>query len=151
MDGYWIDTWFQSHVSFATYWKDPYNIAGYLGYNTFLADLNNERPQKNATYKANIMSLNSYLILYSTIDEIVVPTLSPWFYFYKDYSETEIVELRNSTQYLEDWLGLRTLDQAGKLILHSVDCYHQDVPRDTCKQWYDLYSKQLLNNTIQID
>lgn len=151
MDGWWMHSFLQNHFSFAAYWKDPYNIPTYLVYNTFLADINNERPQKNATYKAHLTSLNAYQILYSTVDGIVIPNQSPWFYFYKENSETEVLALQNSTQYIEDWLGLRTLDKAGKLILHSIDCAHQDVPFDDCKQYYDMYSKQLLNNTIQVD
>lgn len=39
----------QDLISFATYWKDPYNMSTYLEVNQFLADINNERPTKNAT------------------------------------------------------------------------------------------------------
>lgn len=150
MDGGWIDDWVQTHIAFASYWKDPFNYDHYIDYNSFLADINNEKLVKNATYKQNLVSLNTYTLLYSTIDEIVVPTISPWFYFFKNNSETEIQPLKDSAQYQYDWIGLKTLDQAKKLNFYSIQCHHQDIPRDICKQYYEMYTKHLLNNTLPI-
>lgn len=56
--------------------------------------------------------------------------------------------LKQSKQYIEDWIGLRTLDESGRLQLEAIDCDHQDVPRDVCKKYYDMYTKPLLNNTL---
>ena len=51
-------------------------------------------------------------------------------------------------RYLGNWLGLQTLDQAGRVQLRQTNCPHQDLPRDVCKKWYDLYTQPLLNNTL---
>jgi len=148
VDGSWIDQEFQSHVSFAAYWKDPLDMEDYLTYNIFLADINNERDQKNSTYKKNIASLNTVLLEYSTIDNIVIPMQSPWFFFYANGSDTEIVPMNQSKAFIEDWIGLKSLYDQGKLLMEPVPCDHQDIPRDDCKQWYDKYTKPLLNNTL---
>ena len=51
VDGGWQSKLVQETISFASYWKDPYNYTAYLENNIFLADLNNEKPVKNATYR----------------------------------------------------------------------------------------------------
>jgi len=145
-DSGWADPWLQSHVAFAAYWKDPFNYPTYLDVSHFLADINNERAQKNATYRSNMLSLTSVTLLYSTIDDIVIPLSSPWFQFYQ-IGQDSVVEIFNETQqYQGDWLGLKTLDQAKKLFMYGIPCSHQDIPRDDCKQYYTQYTKPLLGN-----
>jgi len=144
----WTDEWVQTHLTFAAYWKDPFAMDDYLLYNSYLADINNEREVKNATYKEHITSLNTVLLIFSTIDNIVIPMQSPWFYFYAEGSDTIIVPMNESQQYNQDWIGLKTLNEAGKLQMYGIDCDHQDIPRDNCKQYYDQYTKPLLANTI---
>eukprot|EP01121_Diplochlamys_sp_Union-15-3_P016236 TRINITY_DN5489_c0_g1_i1.p1 TRINITY_DN5489_c0_g1~~TRINITY_DN5489_c0_g1_i1.p1 ORF type:complete len:303 (-),score=36.20 TRINITY_DN5489_c0_g1_i1:19-927(-) len=148
LNGAWTDDFMQEHVSFATYWKDPFAYSDYLKYNTFLADINNERPTKNTTYKENMLSLNTVLLIYSTSDNIVIPKTSPWFQQFKINSDT-VVELFNQTeQWQEDWLGLQTLFKSSRLTFKSVPCGHQDIPRDVCKSYYELYTKPLLDNYL---
>jgi len=143
-------SWIQNHISFASYWKDPFDWSSYLKYSHFIADVNNERDVKNSTYKARIISLNTMVLIYTTIDNIVIPKTSPWFQFYAKGHDDEdsIVPLKDTDQYQGDWIGLKTLDQKNKLKLYSIDCDHADIPRDICKSWYLKYSQQYLNNTI---
>jgi len=148
VEGGWTDPFMQQHISFAAYWKDPFEYDLYLKYSHFLADINNERSTKNSTYKENILKLNRMLLIYSTTDKIVIPKTSPWFQFYQINSDTTVVEWNQTSQYKEDWIGTRTLYQTGRLLHESVPCGHQDIPRSDCKQYYDRYTKPLLNNTI---
>jgi len=138
----------ESFISFGAYWKDPYNLMKYMDMSIFLADLNNERQIKNSTYKQNIMSLNTMALEYSTIDTIVVPNTSPLFQFFAANESSTVVPLRQSDFYIEDWLGIRALDEAGRLQLLQTNCDHQDFPRDTCKNFYDEFTRPLLNNTL---
>jgi palmitoyl-protein thioesterase len=85
-------------LTFATYWKDPFNYDKYLASSLFLADINNERATKNATYRANIMSLNYFLMTWSGIDKIVTPPSSGMFEQYE-----------KNDGYIGDFIGLRTL------------------------------------------
>eukprot|EP01125_Pyxidicula_operculata_P021320 TRINITY_DN8151_c0_g1_i1.p1 TRINITY_DN8151_c0_g1~~TRINITY_DN8151_c0_g1_i1.p1 ORF type:complete len:302 (-),score=57.61 TRINITY_DN8151_c0_g1_i1:76-981(-) len=144
----WIDNYMQTHISFATYWKDPFNYNAYLNSSIFLADINNEKPTKNSQYKKNILSLNTMLLIYSETDNIVIPKTSPWFQTYAVGQDTNVPSLQSTDQYVQDWLGLRTLDQSGRLQLKSVPCGHSEIPRDSCRHYYTLYTLPLLNNTL---
>jgi len=145
----WVSNiWLQDFVSFATYWKDPFAYDAYLQFSHLLSDINNEKPQKNSTYRKNIMSLNYMLLIYSTVDNIVIPMTAPLFEHFRIGQDVEVVSFRNTDQYKQDFLGLKTLDKAGKIELQGIPCGHQDIPRDICKEWYVLYTRRLLNNTI---
>jgi len=43
--------WIQDFLVQAEYWHDPWDRDGYLKYNIFLPDINNEFEKKNETYK----------------------------------------------------------------------------------------------------
>jgi palmitoyl-protein thioesterase len=43
----------------------------------FLSDINNEREEKNPTYKQNVLSLENFIMGYSTIDAVRAHPPSP--------------------------------------------------------------------------
>ena len=51
---------------------------------------------------------------------MVTPVDSSHFGFYAPGSETEVLSLQESAIYLEDKIGLRTLDESGRLIFMDV-------------------------------
>jgi len=53
-EGVWTNSWMQDNIAFATYWKDPYQYNDYLKYSSFLADINNEKPQKKIQHTNKI-------------------------------------------------------------------------------------------------
>merc|ERR1712050_711008 len=61
------------------------------------------------------------------------PALSSWFGFFRDNSTTEIVPLTDTKLYTEDRIGLRRLDQAGRLHFASCSCPHTSVHSESCK------------------
>lgn len=126
--------------------KDPFNLPAYLNGSIYLADVNNERTV-NAAYRQNLASLNSFTMLYSTVDNIVTPKESGWFEFFADGSHSTVVPLRQTPLYTEDRLGLRTLDERGALHMYACDCRHQDYPEEVCKDLFDQYTLPLLDTT----
>jgi len=118
----------QDLVTFAQYWNDPLNHALFLNSSAFIADVNNERATKNATYKANMVSLNSATLLLAELDHIVVPKESEFFGFFQDGSDSIVQNLTETPTYKGDWIGLRTLHTTGKLNMHRVNCSHQGMP-----------------------
>jgi len=148
-EGGWISQEFQSVMSFAAYWKDPFNYDVYIQENIFLADINNERNITNSTYRDNILSLNSILFLKSINDTIVIPMESPWFYFYAENSDSQIVPFNESLTFENDLIGLKTMFKESKLNFVTVPCNHQDIPRQICKEYsYEMYSKSYFDNTL---
>lgn len=111
-------------------------------------DINNEGEHKNATYRDNLLSLNALNLLYTTTDNVVVPSLSPWFSFYAPGEDKTLVPMNETAQYAEDWIGLRTLDAQGKLLRTVCDCHHGAIPTHSCRQQYVNTTRGLLNNTL---
>lgn len=54
----------QDHLTFADFWKDIMHYDDYLRLNSFLADVNNERPAKKAQYRSNMLLLEGFLCVY---------------------------------------------------------------------------------------
>jgi len=148
LDGKGTEPWLQKFISFAAYWQDVMHYDAYLSNNIFLADINNQRPDKNATYAANLASLNTLALEWSFVDTIVVPNTSAWFEFFAVNETNKVIPLTQSDLYIQDWIGLKKLDDMGRLKLYKTDCPHQDYPREQCKYWYDQYTQPLLNNTL---
>merc|ERR1712096_355724 len=81
---------YKAPLAFSDYWKDPTNEQEYLQKSRWLADMNNEKPHKNATYKANIITLESYTMVEALQDSMVQPKESEQHGFYKWGSMTEV-------------------------------------------------------------
>ncbi|KAF0982819.1 hypothetical protein FDP41_010798 [Naegleria fowleri] len=119
---YW--EWIQNTLVQAEYWHDPWNEAEFIERCIFLPDINNYRAVKNETYKANLSSLNKFVMVKFLLDSFVQPIESEHFGFYKPGQDREVVKLRDSQLYQEDWLGLKKLDMAGRLDFLEVEGDH---------------------------
>jgi palmitoyl-protein thioesterase len=73
------ESFVQDHLVQAEYWQDPFNEDKYIEKSVFLADINNQTPNKNATYKANLLTLNLFVMVQFTEDTMVQPKESEWF------------------------------------------------------------------------
>lgn len=104
----------QKHLVQAQYWHDPLDEARYRNVSLFLAEINQENVV-NPDYKTNLMKLKNFVMVKFSEDTMVDPKDSEWFAFYKPGQGKEIVPLQESTIYTEDRLGLKEMDQAGKL------------------------------------
>jgi palmitoyl-protein thioesterase len=117
--------------------------------NRFLTSINNERPDsRNATYVKNFASLNKLVLVLFSKDKTVIPLESSWFgseaipeddatsrSFYNGESsqqehlsdEKVIIPMRLQPLYLEDWIGLRQLDERGDVIFETCEGEHMDI------------------------
>jgi len=119
----------QDIVVQAQYFHDTMDVQAYLAYNHFLTDINNEL-KVNTTYKSNLESLNTLLLVEFAADTVVVPRISSWFGFYEDGSTSVLVPYNKTKLYLEDRIGLRTLDEAKKLKFDSAPGNHMQFSLD---------------------
>jgi len=122
----------QSSLVQAEYWKDPLHLQTYLKKSIFLADINNERAEKNETYKANLMKLNKFVMVKFLQDSMVQPRESEWFGFYKAGQDKEVELLSESQLYTEDWLGLQAMDKNKQLDFIECDADHLQFT----KEWF---------------
>ena len=115
--GTWTQT-VQSKLVPAQYFRDPAQLEQYLEHSNFLADINNERVLKNKTYKENILKLENFVMYLFDEDTTVIPKETSWF---GEINEEQYVPLKNRSIYTEDWLGLKQLDEEGKLVFENIN------------------------------
>lgn len=122
--------WVRSNVIQAQYFKDPYALQQYMDSNIFLPDINNEKQHKSQHYVENMVSLDQLVLYRFANDTTVVPRDSAWFSF---FNGTDLIPLKDQPLYQQDWIGLRQLDEAGKLLLEEAPGEHMQF---TLK-WFD--------------
>ncbi|XP_050389218.1 lysosomal thioesterase PPT2-A [Patella vulgata] len=95
--------------SVANYWNDPHHQQLYLKYSNFLAILNNQTfNPKSQEYKQNFLKLKNLVMIGGPDDEVITPWQSSHMDFY-NANET-VVNMRQQPWYINDWFGLKTLD-----------------------------------------
>lgn len=139
----------------------------YLASNHFLTSINNEIDElRNETYARNLASLEKLVLILFTRDKTVVPKESAWFgseavdedevslgneaflYQTPEYADqitigaprkefSTIIPMRLQPLYVEDWIGLRELDENGGVILEACDGEHMQI--GNC--WEDIVKK----------
>lgn len=133
--GTWTQT-AQSSLVPAQYFRDPAQLEQYLEHSNFLADINNERELKNQTYKENIIKLENFVMYLFDEDTTVIPKETSWF---GEVVLGEYVPLTNLSIYTEDWLGLKELDNAGKLVLENIPGGHMQMSDKVLKKAFTDY------------
>ena len=136
----------QSKLVPAQYYRDPEDLDSYLESSNFLADINNEREVKNKTYAVNLNKLERFVMYIFGEDVTVVPKQSGWFSEFNATSEKE-TKLRERKMYKEDWLGLRLLDEQGRLEFREVEGAHMALSDEILKDAFERYFT-LGNETI---
>ncbi len=98
---------------------------------SFFPYINNEVDHDWAeTFKSNIINLHHMILVKAYNDDIIKSLESCHFGFYKIGSYSEIEYLTESKLYRENWLGLRTLDESGRLHLKFANCTHVGFQKD---------------------
>lgn len=126
----WSD-YVQSHLVPAQYFRSVNDTTGeasdeYLEHSNFLADINNEREDKNETYAENLASLDNLVMLVFEDDVTVIPKESGWFAEVNTTSG-DVTPLKDRKIYKEDWIGLKKLDEKGGLKFETTSGGHMDI------------------------
>ena len=84
------------------------------------------------TYAANLAQLDALVLVLFTEDRTVVPKESAWFGSYREEEEgggeeKAIVSMREQPLYVEDWIGLRALDESGRVVLELCEAEHMHL------------------------
>ena len=117
------------------YYKYKYDQKTYQETNTFLKMLNNENEEKDEEVYRRFSSLQKVKLIKSREDTVITPRESSWFEFY-DKKGNYIVPLKESDFYINDNIGLRKLDEEGKVtftefqeehVLYNMDEYYNEI------------------------
>ena len=122
--------WIQDLISPAQYWHDPLNISNYVAGSHYLAPINNELELFNDQYKNKMEALENFVMVMFNQDEIVVPKESAHFRFYRPGQDVEVLALEESRLYQDNLIGLKTLNEQGKLHFYAVDGKHVQIDYD---------------------
>lgn len=144
----WTD-YVQSRVVPAQYYRNLNESTGlaseeYLEHSNFLADINNEREQKNETYKEKLSKglLGKFVMFIFEDDKTVIPKESGWFAEVMNGTSEEgrlVIPLRERKMYKEDWLGLKSLDEQGKLVFKTHPGDHMQLEEKVLKKTFQEY------------
>lgn len=118
----------QEHLAPAGYVKIPTDLAKYLKGCKFLPKLNNEHvDHRNSTYKERFASLQNLVLIMFEQDTVLEPKETSWFGYYPDGTLDTILPAQETELYIEDWIGLKTLDEAGKVKFINVSGHHLQI------------------------
>ncbi|KAI9882682.1 MAG: hypothetical protein M1823_005574 [Watsoniomyces obsoletus] len=128
----------QARVVPAQYYRDPAELEAYLEHSNFLADINNERFVKNQMYKENLMSLEKFAMFMFQEDKTVIPKETAWF-AEVNMTTGNVTWLQDRDIYREDWLGLKTMNEQGKLDFILTDGGHMHLTDELLNQTFEKY------------
>ncbi|XP_058211928.1 uncharacterized protein LOC131324110 isoform X2 [Rhododendron vialii] len=122
------DSYVQEHLAPANYLKVPTDIDGYMKGCKFLPELNNEHVNHtNTTYKERFASLENLVLIMFEQDKVLVPKETSLFGYYPDGTWSTVLPAQETKLYTEDWIGLKTLDEAGKVKFINVSGGHLHI------------------------
>ncbi|OMJ88324.1 hypothetical protein SteCoe_9735 [Stentor coeruleus] len=113
------DSFVQENFGPPGYYKDPLEYNEYLKQSNFLAAANNEK-SINADYATGFKSINQLVLIEFTEDTIVDPKSSEQFGYFKIGSKKDLLLYNQTEDYINDWLGLKTLDEQGKIVFEYI-------------------------------
>ncbi|KAL5724231.1 hypothetical protein ACHQM5_007516 [Ranunculus cassubicifolius] len=82
-------------------------------------------------------------------DSVLVPKQTSWFDFFADGGYETLVPHQETKLYVEDWIGLRTLDEAGKVTYVGVPGDHLQIAQDDMKKYIVPYLKDISETETQ--
>ncbi|KAJ2663038.1 hypothetical protein IWW48_001557 [Coemansia sp. RSA 1200] len=129
-----VYSWYiRDHVIQAQYFKDPERLDLYLEHNIFLPDINSDHRdgKVNEDYRARIAALERMVLVKFGEDTLISPVSSTWFGFVD--ADGNDVPLKNTTLYTEDRLGLRALDEQGRLEFVTIPGKHMNIDDATLR------------------
>ncbi|CAH1412199.1 unnamed protein product [Lactuca virosa] len=124
----------QEHLAPSNYMRVPTDLDAYKEGCKFLPKLNNEF-EKNATYKERFSSLQNLVLIMGDKDSVLVPKETSWFGYFPDGAYEPILPAQKTRLYIEDWIGLRTLDEAGRVKFVNVTGGHLEITDDDMKRY----------------
>ena len=136
--------WIQDILVQAQYWHDPLAELEYQENSLYLADINNQGPVKNSTYRDNLLAIDNLVLVKFNQDTIVDPRESEWFGWFSPSDHTTMIPLKvkieklylikyhlyytihvyiikETEMYKQDWIGLKQLDEDGRLKFMAVE------------------------------
>nr|XP_043606101.1 palmitoyl-protein thioesterase 1-like isoform X2 [Erigeron canadensis] len=142
----------QNHLAPSGYLKLPNNMDAYLQHCRFLPKVNNEVPdERNSTYKDRFSSLQNLVLIMFEQDTVLIPKETAWFGYFPYGEFTPALAPQQTKLYIDDWIGLKTLDEAGRVKYINVSGNHLEISEKDIKKHVIPYLKDDDIQEITID
>mmetsp|Transcript_43536 Transcript_43536/g.57631 ORF Transcript_43536/g.57631 Transcript_43536/m.57631 type:complete len:230 (-) Transcript_43536:172-861(-) len=127
------------------YYRPWWNLDRFYSHSIFLPEINNELETKDAGYKARLAAVKKFGLWMWEQDRVVVPRQSEWFGAWDDRRND--IPMKEQKMYKEDWIGTKTLYEAGRMFFYSGPGEHMFL---TETMIYD-YLRPLLTGDTPMD
>lgn len=125
----------------ADYFRDPkrYTDSSYIK-NSQIAQWNQENPNnQNFTYKQNFVTVKKFAMIKAMRDTMVFPNEAEWWGEFEAGSLKNVLKMKDTPLYKNDAFGLKTADDAGKIVFNSTAGNHLKFKEDELFWWLDNY------------
>jgi palmitoyl-protein thioesterase len=129
----------QNHLFQANYFRQVKDTDS-IDYkdNSQMAAWNNEGTTIDATIKENFAKTSRFAMIKANADTVVVPREGEWYGCYDE--NYNLLDMKETLWYVNDSFGLRTADEAGKIVFNSTEGNHLDFSTEQLFGWLDLYA-----------
>lgn len=112
-------TYVGQHTSVGNYWNDPHHQDLFEQFSIFLPYINNDLPSTNSSqFRDTLLKLDQIILIGGPDDGVITPWESSHFGYYN--GTDDVIPCKQRKIYLEDRIGLRTLDEGGRLKLVTM-------------------------------
>ncbi|XP_055639690.1 lysosomal thioesterase PPT2 homolog isoform X1 [Toxorhynchites rutilus septentrionalis] len=112
-------TYVGQHTSVGNYWNDPHQQDLFEQFSIFLPYVNNDLPSTNSTvFRESLLKLDELILIGGPDDGVITPWESSHFGYYN--RTDDVIPCKQRKIYLEDRIGLKTLDESGRLKLVTM-------------------------------
>lgn len=123
----------QLHIGPPGYYKDPKEFEKFVDKSGFLSKYNNEKTL-NKTLIENLQKIEKLVLVLFAQDSVTDPKETQHFSFYANGSKSTILPYNKTNDYINDLIGLRTLDLQHKLIRESIEADHLQLTSQALQQ-----------------
>lgn len=118
------------------YYRDPYRVNTTAYKRTSqLAQWNNEGREFNQTYKDNFIKVERFVMIKANNDTMIYPNEGEHWGHFADQSLDQVLAMEDTDWYQQDLFGLKTVDEAGKIVFNSTNGDHLQFSDDDLVWW----------------
>ncbi|XP_055543852.1 lysosomal thioesterase PPT2 homolog [Wyeomyia smithii] len=112
-------TYVGQHTSVGNYWNDPHHQDLFEQFSIFLPYINNDLPSTNSSqFRDSMLKLEQLILIGGPDDGVITPWESSHFGYFNGTGD--VIPCKQRDIYLQDRIGLKTLDEGGRLKLITM-------------------------------
>jgi len=122
------------------YFRDPYRVhTDAYKQHSQIGEWNGEGMAVNATYKENFIKTKKFIMIKAERDSMVYPNEGEHWGHFADGSLSTVVSMKDTEWYKQDTFGLKTADEAGKIVFDSTPGNHLQFSKEDLIGWINKY------------